>query len=79
MPYVANSGAGTVTVYDTSTHAQVASIKVGLSPSSLALTPNCTRPPVTNSASNTVTKINTATNGVTTLAIAVVRLRRRSR
>ena len=63
--YVANSGSGTVTVLD-STDSVIATVKVGTNPVAVAQSPEGNRVWVVNAGSDSVTKINTVTNTVTT-------------
>ena len=79
--YVANSGAGTVSVinaldqhvdrYMPSTILTVDPISVGSAPQQIAVSPDGTRIYVTNQNSNSVSVVNTATNAIDGAAIAV--------
>lgn len=62
--YVANSGSGTVSVFNATNNSATATIKVGGGPSEVAITPNGQLAYVTNEAEGTVSVINTATNSV---------------
>jgi len=62
--YVANSGANTVSVINTSTNAVIKTITVGSNPTGVAVTPDGARVYVTNRGSNTVSVIDTSTNAV---------------
>jgi YVTN family beta-propeller protein len=57
--YTANFDAGTVSVINTQTNAEVGEIKVGEGPSSIALTPDGSRAYVANSVNGTVSVIDT--------------------
>ncbi|MHB1472413.1 MAG: YncE family protein, partial [Dermatophilaceae bacterium] len=63
--YVANGGAGTVSVIATATNTVTATITVGTSPIDVAVTPNGSYVYVANSGGGTVSVIATATNTVT--------------
>ncbi len=63
--YVANAGSGTVSVINTATDTVIKTIRVGSTPSGLALRLNGSRLYVANAGSGTVTVINTATRIVT--------------
>ena len=79
--YVANSGAGTVSVINASTNKLIDTkpstaltvdpISVGSAPQQIAVSPDGTRVYVTNQSSNSVSVINTATNALDGAAIAV--------
>ncbi|MEW6605820.1 MAG: beta-propeller fold lactonase family protein [bacterium] len=69
--YVANSGANTVSVIDTSTNEVIATIPVGSSPGGVAITPDGRYAYVTNTGSNTVSVIDTQTNSVIGSSIPV--------
>lgn len=79
--YVANSGAGTVSVINASTNQLIDTkpstaltvdpISVGSAPQQIAVSPDGTRIYVTNQSSNSVSVINTATNALDGAAIAV--------
>src|ERR1700761_243041 len=56
---------GTVSVYDTNAQQVVATVKVGLHPSAMTLSPDGTRLYVTNSESDSISVVSTATNVVT--------------
>jgi YVTN family beta-propeller protein len=74
--YVANQGAGTVSVIDLAGLSKVTDIPVGQEPYGVALTPDGGQAYVANSASNTVSVIDTATNAViATIAIPGVQPR----
>lgn len=62
--YVADSGDGTVAVFDTSTNAVSAVIPVGGEPVDVAISPNGARAYVANESTNSVAVIDTATNAV---------------
>jgi len=62
--YVTNAQSNTVSVIDTTTASVIATIPVGSSPSSVAVTPNGRFAYVTNQQSNTVSVISAATNTV---------------
>ena len=62
--YVTNAQSNTVSVIDTTTASVIATVPVGLSPSSVAVTPNGRFAYVTNQQSNTVSVISAATNTV---------------
>jgi len=62
--YVANLSSNNVSVINTATNKLVATISVGTSPFSVAITPNGLYAYVTNSGSNNVSVINTSTNTV---------------
>ncbi|ULE33593.1 Ig-like domain-containing protein [Mycobacterium sp. IDR2000157661] len=62
--YVANQGAHTVSVINTTTNTVVKTIAVGYAPTGMAASPDNTRVYVTNGWSNTVSVIDTATNTV---------------
>src|SRR5436190_2951959 len=62
--YVANSSSNTVSVVDTVSNTQVATIAVGNRPIVVAISPDRTRVYVTNSNSNTVSVLATANNSV---------------
>jgi gliding motility-associated-like protein len=64
LVYVANFGAGTVSVVNVQTATAVATIPVGASPTGATISPDGTRVYITNTGSNTVSVINTATNQV---------------
>ncbi len=71
--YVASgtdSSTDPIYIYDTSNHTLLNSISVGNSPSSMTLTPNGEFLYVTNQLSQTVSKINTQTNFITTIDLA---------
>ena len=69
--YVANRGAGTVTVLDAVTGSIVTTIAVGPTPDDLALKPDGTRLYVASSSGNAITVIDTATGAVkATIAVA---------
>ena len=71
--YVANGGANTVSVINTSTNAVIKTITVGSNPKSVAVTPDGARVYVTNQGSNTVSVIDTATNAVVaTIAVGTL-------
>src|SRR5689334_19957690 len=61
--YVARSN-NTVAVIDGTTHAVVATVPVGPSPNSIAITPNGKHAYVTNNGSDTVSVIDTGSNTV---------------
>lgn len=63
--YVANAGSNTVSVIDAATGLVTKTIKVGRTPSGLALKLDGSRLFVANAGSNTVTIINTSTRAVT--------------
>ncbi len=63
--YVANKGAGTVSVIDTSTNAVTATVTVGSNPFGIAITPNGSYAYVANEGAGTVSVIDTSTNVVT--------------
>jgi len=63
--YVANSGAGTVSVIDEKTNAVTATIGVGSDPDGVAVNPAAGTVYVTNRQSDTVSVIDAATNAVT--------------
>ena len=63
--YVANSGAGTVSVIDEKTNAVTATIGVGSDPHGVAVNPAAGTVYVTNAGDDTVSVINAATNTVT--------------
>jgi YVTN family beta-propeller protein len=77
--YVANSGSGTVSVINTATYklvdtnpstSTIDSIKVGSSPTAVAIAPDGSRVYVTNRGANTVSAIDTKTNTMTnTIAV----------
>jgi YVTN family beta-propeller protein len=60
--YVANSGDGTVTVFDTRTNAVIGAIPVGLEPVDVAISPDGERAYVANRGDDTVTVIDTSSN-----------------
>jgi YVTN family beta-propeller protein len=60
--YVANVRAGTVTGIQTATNTVVKTIKTGIHPYAIAVTPDGKTAYVTNSGSDTVTPIRVATN-----------------
>jgi YVTN family beta-propeller protein len=62
--YVADSGDGTVVVFDSTTHAVTAAIPVGGEPVDVAITPNGARAYVANKSNGTVVVIDTGTNSV---------------
>jgi YVTN family beta-propeller protein len=62
--YVVNTVSNSVSVVDTTTNTVTATIGVGPSPLSLAITPDGSRVYVTNSADNTVSVINTTSKTV---------------
>lgn len=62
--YVANTGAGTVSVIDLSSFSVIATIGVGSSPSGVAVRPDGARVFVTNRQSGTLSIISTSTNTV---------------
>jgi YVTN family beta-propeller protein len=62
--YVANSGDGTVTVFDTRTNSAVGPIPVGLEPVDVAITPNGGRAYVALRGDDAVAVIDTATNAL---------------
>lgn len=62
--YVANSAGGTISVFETTTHAPLATIPVGNEPSDVAIVPTGNRAYVTNFGSSTVSAIDTATHQV---------------
>ncbi|MDY7965682.1 YncE family protein, partial [Bacillus thuringiensis] len=62
--YVANFGSNTVSVIDTSSNTVVATVPVGVAPSSVAVTPNEKFVYVANSSSSTVSVIDTSSNTV---------------
>jgi YVTN family beta-propeller protein len=68
--YVANARDGTISVVDLFARSVVDTIAVGAEPMAVALSPNASRLYVANSASNSLTVINTTTLGV----VAVVDL-----
>ena len=63
--YVANSGAGTVSVINTITNTVSGAVTVGAAPHGVAVTPDGSHVYVTNSGASTVSVISTATNTVT--------------
>ncbi|MEO3757117.1 Ig-like domain-containing protein [Mycobacterium sp. B14F4] len=68
--YVANQGASTVSVIDTTTNTVVKTIAVGTRPTGVTVSPDQTKVYVANSWSNTVSVIDTTTNAVTaTIAV----------
>ncbi len=56
---------GTVSVVDTSSQQVIATVQVGLHPSAMVLSPDGSRLYVTNSESDSVSIVSTATNAVT--------------
>jgi len=65
--YITNSGNNTTYVIDTATNTVTATINVGNTPFSVAITPDGTKVYVTNVADNTTSVIATANNTVTTM------------
>jgi YVTN family beta-propeller protein len=63
--YVANNGASTVSVINTTTNAVVATVPVGTAPDGVAINQAGTLVYVTNKGSNNVSVISTSTNAVT--------------
>lgn len=63
--YVANNGANTVSVVDTSTNVVKAGIPVGNSPRNIAVSPDGSKLYITNYLSGTVSVIDTATSAAT--------------
>ena len=62
--YVTNAHDNTVSVIDTTTASVIATVPVGLGPSSVAVTPNGRFAYVTNQQGNTVSVISAASNTV---------------
>jgi YVTN family beta-propeller protein len=62
--FVANSGSGTVSVFDTGTNSVLANVGVGKEPVDVAVTPDGTRAYVVNKGSNSVSVIAVATLAV---------------
>jgi YVTN family beta-propeller protein len=69
--YVANSGDGTVTAFDTETNAPVSTIALGGEPVDIAITPDGRRAWVVDSAGGSVAVIDTTTNAVVLGSIPV--------
>src|SRR5438132_1091423 len=62
--YITNSSSNDVSVIDTDTNQVIATVKVGLTPAYVAITPDGSRAYVTNGGSGTVSVINTISNKV---------------
>ena len=64
--YVTNSSSNSVSVIDTATETEIATVPVGSSSPGVAITPDGTKAYVTNNSTNNVSVIDTATNTVST-------------